>query len=398
MSVLSTNMNLPISTIAVDSGLNWEINLNASLFILDQHDHSSGSGVQIGPAGMNINSDLTMGGNNLTNIRTSRYNAQSAALALATDLGCTYVAGVDLYFNDINGNQIRLTQGGSIVGTAGSISGLPSGTASASFAAGTFVWQSATNTSAVMDAGSIILRNNTASSKGLTLSPPSAMAADFGLTLPSLPGSQKFMTLDASGNMSAPWAVDGSTIVVSAGSVKVPAGGITATQLGAGAVTAPAMGALSVGTAAVIGHAITPPKLSLPNTALSSSSGGYTISSTVYTIPANQFLSITADGTRNIQVTFIGTGPAYFGVYDPGNIAYMTMKILNVTTGTVLVETLFTARASSVGPSDNIPISSLIGYDFAPAVGVNTYQLFIKALFGSTTMYVVNSRMLAIEQ
>ncbi len=341
MSVLSTNMNLPISTIAVDSGLNWEINLNASLFILDQHDHSSGSGVQIGPAGMNINSDLTMGGNNLTNIRTSRYNAQSAALALATDLGCTYVAGVDLYFNDINGNQIRLTQGGSIVGTAGSISGLPSGTASASFAAGTFVWQSATNTSAVMDAGSIILRNNTASSKGLTLSPPSAMAADFGLTLPSLPGSQKFMTLDASGNMSAPWAVDGSTIVVSAGSVKVPAGGITATQLGAGAVTAPAMGALSVGTAAVIGHAITPPKLSLPNTALSSSSGGYTISSTVYTIPANQFLSITADGTRNIQVTFIGTGPAYFGVYDPGNIAYMTMKILNVTTGTVLVETLF---------------------------------------------------------
>lgn len=198
---ISPNMSLPIPVTGVDSGPDWANNLNACLSIVDQHNHSSGSGIQITPAGLNINSDLAINGNNLTLIRSVRFSPQLSALSLPADVGCLYEAGVDLYYNDGAGNQIRITQSGSVSGSTGTITGLPSGTASASYGGGTFVFQSATSTSAVIDGGSFIFRNNTASSKGLTLSPPNAMASNYGLTLPSIPGSQSFLTLDASGNI-----------------------------------------------------------------------------------------------------------------------------------------------------------------------------------------------------
>ncbi len=238
----SPNMSLIIPTVGVDPGPDWASNLNASLSILDQHTHAPGSGIAITQDAISLSASaapydsLTFSGTNAFALRSVRFTAQPSALALATDVGCIYESGVDLYYNDGAGNQIRLTQGGSIVGTSGSITGLPSGTASASYAAGTFVWQSATNTAANMDAGSYILRNSTASSKGLTLSPPNAMAADYALVLPALPGSTLIMRLDTSGNMSATLGVDNSTLDISGNSLEVKAGGITTTQIAAGTI------------------------------------------------------------------------------------------------------------------------------------------------------------------
>lgn len=200
MSTISPNMNLPISTVGVDSGLNWENNLNSSLTLIDLHDHTPGKGIQLTPTSFNINADLPFNNNNLTLVRSVRFQSQSAALALVTDIGCIYESGVDLYYNDGSGNQIRITQGGSIAGAAGTITGLPSGTASAAYAAGVFTFQASTNTGANIDGASYVLRNNTANSKGLTLSPPNAMAADYSLVLPSVPGVTSFLTIDSSGN------------------------------------------------------------------------------------------------------------------------------------------------------------------------------------------------------
>lgn len=197
-------MNLPISTIAVDSGLVWETNVNASLSILDGHDHSTGKGVPISPNGMNINSDLSFNSNNGTDFRSVRFTPQPAVITQAADVGCVYVVGNELYYNDVTGgHQIQITLNGNVNAGAGSISGLPSGTASASFSAGVFIWQSATATAANMDAGSYVFRNATANSKGLTLSPPNAMAADYSITLPSLPASTLPLSIDTGGNIGA---------------------------------------------------------------------------------------------------------------------------------------------------------------------------------------------------
>lgn len=245
---ISPNMSMPIPIPGVTPGPDWANDINASLTIIDGHNHSPGNGVQITPSGININSDLTCNNNNVTGARSYRMQVQTAALVLASDLNQAYDVNGDLYFNDGVGNQIRMTQGGNVAGAAGTITGLPSGTASASYAAGTFVFQSATSTAANIDAGSYIFRNNTASSFGVTLAPPNALGSDYSLVLPFLPSSQKIMTLDAAGNMAAPYVVDNSTLEISSNIIQVKFGGISTSQIAAGSVTGGPGGSIAAGT------------------------------------------------------------------------------------------------------------------------------------------------------
>lgn len=236
-TTISPNMSLIIPTVSVDPGPDWANNINASLSIIDQHNHSFGSGVQINQSGILLNPNPTsfdsLGFNtsNAFSLRSVRFTPQASPLSVATDIGCMYESGVDLYYNDGAGNQIRITSGGSLAGVAGTITGLPSGTASASYSGGTFVFQSATSTAANIDAGSYIFRNSSASSKGLTLNPPAAMAANFALTLPTVPGTNSFMAMDSSGNMGTTLPVSGALTTSNLSA----SAGILGTQLSASA-------------------------------------------------------------------------------------------------------------------------------------------------------------------
>lgn len=222
-------MSLPVPIPGVDPGPQWATDIDSCFAILDLHNHSAGLGVQINPAGLNINSDLTFLNNNATNLRSSRFQIQGSLLSGASDIGCTYVSGVDLYFNDINGNQVRMTSLGAVAGTPGSISSLTS-PASASYSAGTFVWQSAVNTPANLDAGSVIFRDISANSKGVTVNAPAALAANYSLSWPAaLPATQSFVTMDNSGNIAAPWTVDGTTIQITANQLAVILTGVQPT-------------------------------------------------------------------------------------------------------------------------------------------------------------------------
>src|SRR5271170_5056652 len=140
--IISPNMNLPVPIVDVDPGPDWANNINACMGILDQHSHVAGQGVQITPAGLNINADLSMQDNNLIAVNTVRFQALGASLpGTAPNLGVIYVAGNELYYNDESGNVVAITKTGSVNAGAGSITGLPSGTASASYSSGseTFV-------------------------------------------------------------------------------------------------------------------------------------------------------------------------------------------------------------------------------------------------------------------
>lgn len=225
---LTANMNLTVPSVGVTVGPEYANQINASLNIIDSHDHSAGNGVKITPSGLNINSDLPFSENNLTSVRSVRFTSQSTPLALTTDLDCLYTSGVDLYYNDGNGNQVQITSGGGVAGSPGSITGLVS-PASASYVSGsqTFVWQSDANTAANMDAGSLLLRNITASSFALTLSPPT-LTSNYSIVLPVLPVSQTFLTIDASGNMEAP-VYDATTLSVTPSLVKVIPNGLVDT-------------------------------------------------------------------------------------------------------------------------------------------------------------------------
>lgn len=222
---LSPNMNLIVPAVGITSGPQWAADLVMTLGLVDSHDHTPGKGVQITPAGMNINAPLSCGGNALTNVAGVNLSAQSST----PQNNSVYESGVDLYYVDGNGNNVRLTQGGSIVGTAGSISGLSS-PASASYvsANSTFVWQSDSNTSANLDGACLLQRNVSAASNAITLCAPSGLSSNYSLNwFSALPAAQSIVTVDSSGNFAAslaPAALVPPGAIIPYGGSSAPAG------------------------------------------------------------------------------------------------------------------------------------------------------------------------------
>lgn len=227
--IISPNMSLPVPIVGLDPGPDWANNINACLGILDEHNHSAGEGVQINPDGLNINADLPLNGNNLTLVKTVNFNSQLAPLAGAPpNLGAIYVAGNELFYNDEAGNVVPITHNGSVNAGAGSITGLPNGTASVSYSgiAQTYTFQSATNTPANLDAGSITIRPIAVSPDGITISAPPSLSSNYSLTLPAaLPGVTSAVNVDPSGNIS--FVVGGSVpsgSVIMYGGTVIPSG------------------------------------------------------------------------------------------------------------------------------------------------------------------------------
>lgn len=235
-------MGLILPTVGTDSGLSWENGINANSSIIDGHNHSSGEGVQISPSGININANLPFNNFSATSLKSAVFTAQTS---LATLLA-VYCIGNDLYYNDGAGNVIQITSGGSVNATS---SGISSGTATASFFGGVLIVNAAANTPANIQGGSILLGNNSPASKFLTLSPPSAMAANFGLVLPNIPLSTLAVTLDSSGNF-ATALLTGTQLSLTAnitGSQLSSSAGIVGGQIALATITGSNIAAATVG-------------------------------------------------------------------------------------------------------------------------------------------------------
>jgi len=209
-SFLTPNMNLVIPIPTVEIGPDWANEINASLSIIDAHDHSPGSGAPINPAAININTPLDFNNFDADGVRSVRFFPQVVALpASSPDIGSIYVAGNELYYNDVTGgHQIQITANGSVTGSSGTITGLPSGTASASYqsASGTFRFQQATNTAANMDVGSLILRYPgsypTPTGNYISIQAPSSLASGYSITMPALPPQTSVMSMSSMGVIS----------------------------------------------------------------------------------------------------------------------------------------------------------------------------------------------------
>ncbi len=120
MSTSTTpNMQLVLPTPSSEPGPAWATEVNNALTAVDAHDHSSGKGVPVTPAGLNINADLSCNSNGLTSVK--RVNLVQNAGPVALDL---YTDGNDLFFRDGIGNLIKITGSGALnVTTARGIGG-----------------------------------------------------------------------------------------------------------------------------------------------------------------------------------------------------------------------------------------------------------------------------------
>lgn len=237
-SSLTPNMSLVVPTVGQEPGPQYATDINGDLSIVDNHNHTPGFGVPVPSAGINYNADINSNNNRLKLLKSATFTAQVSPLSgITPDIGALYVSGVDLYYNDINGIQIRMTQGGGISGTPGSISGLtPPASATYSPSGSEFIWQSAVNTAAGMDNGPVTIREEVANAKGITIQSPASLGADYSLTLPAaLPGSTQFLTITSAGliNDNVPFplprndlAAVGQQISSSCGSFHVTSAGL----------------------------------------------------------------------------------------------------------------------------------------------------------------------------
>lgn len=380
---ITPNMNLSLPTVGETSGPQWATDINAALNVVDQHNHSAGSGVPITPDGLNINSELPLSNNSLTGVKSVNLQLQGSALS---DLRSIYTVGNDLYFTDALGNQIQITEGGGVAGTPGSIANLTS-PASASYisASSKFVFQSNTNTAADIDAGAIIMRNLTASSFGLTLTPPT-LSSNYTLTLPSLPVSQKIMTLDASGNIAAPYVVDNSTIEINSNTIRVKDDGITLAK----------MADNSVDTDQLVDEAVTKPKLAPLDEEVSNSSGGFTTSSSTPVDVTNLSFNITTTG-RPVFVFLQPAGSTSSGKVSSNGISGDTNNgiLYLLRDGTIIAQFAIDNSVQGVLHSVSFPPSSVMYLDTGADANVHTYK--IQASASLNQIEVANCKLVAFE-
>lgn len=386
----SANMSLPIPVVGVDPGPDYADNLNSCLSIIDAHNHTPGSGVQIPSSGLNINADLTFGGNNATALKSARFTAQGSPLSGGSDLGCIYVSGVDLYYNDENANRIQITQSGAVAGTPGSISGLVS-PASASYSSGpgTFIFRSAASTSGNIDGGSLIIREQIASANGITISSPTSLGANYTLTLMgALPGSNKFLSIDSSGNIASTWAVDNSTITITANVIAVPTSGITSTQLAANSVTQAKLQVRATGSTVAAGGVAISSGSSTFSTGSATPVDITNLSVTITTTgrPVMVFVQSDAAAAAGSNLAYIGAGTAAPGQHGS---AFYYIKNGSTIIAITTVDATTNSNAQILIPPD---VRCL---DF-PVAGTYTYKAQV-ALATGTVAYAFNSVLVAYE-
>ncbi len=203
----------------------WDLLLNTALGVtgVDGHDHTTGKGVRIPSAALNINADVSWasGGSNyaITDIAALDFAAVTAASVVALQ-GALFVNTVDseLYFRSVAGTNIKITDGTTLnVSIVGGIGG------DYSAVSALFDYDDATDTYrarqeedggvrqfAKLSIADLIIReydpagDATVPVETVTIKSPDGLAASYALTLPAaLPGSTSVVTLSATGQIIA---------------------------------------------------------------------------------------------------------------------------------------------------------------------------------------------------
>jgi len=192
MSTTTTNMLLTKPAVQNTPGPTWATEMNTTLDLIDSHDHSTGEGVKVTPAGLNINADLEFNANDATELRTARFENNAAAITGSSpDLNCAYVAAGDLYFNDASGNQVQITSSGGINAAGiGAIGGdYATSTASLNYSDSTksFTFLQSTNTTAKILSEAITIYKAGTGTNGNTIQHTGS--STITTTLPNITGT-----------------------------------------------------------------------------------------------------------------------------------------------------------------------------------------------------------------
>lgn len=388
-------MNLILPTPGSTAGPDWATLINTALGLVDSHDHSTGKGPAVTPAGLNINADLGFGGFQATNLKTAVFADQLSSLG-ASFLRCAYVAGGDLYFNNGSGTAIQLTAGGTInVSSVNGISGLAA-PASASFSTPDFVFKAAATTYGKLDIADIKLFEYAAGiTNAITLKSPSALAGSYSITFPpAVPAASAFVMMDASGVLST--TVNNAAFADSIGSAM--------TSTGANAVVGDVSSWTPTSTVAnSVAEArtrATGTSVGVGGVAISSSSGLSSTTSTSYVDVTNLSVTITTSG-RPVFLQLIGatsSGPCVIGAVNNSAVFcqafFKFMRDATSFSDQAIYSGAFGNGANKIDIS--IPVSNLTYID-STAAGTYTYKVQFRASVASTTAVCNFAKLVAYE-
>jgi hypothetical protein len=407
MSYLVTpNMSLLLAIPGEEPGPQYADDNNQSYTIIDSHNHSPGSGVQITPAGMDISTNLNFQNNSPYNVASVVFSSPSTNSGLTTLYTAPQSGGgiYDLYYNDGAGNVIALTKGGQVNATIASIPG-------ESYSGGTFTWKqgSGSTTPANFDIGSITIRPNVAATtNGVVLNPPSSISSQYDVQLPIVPSVTSIMQLDTSGDMLATLVPDNSTIVISSQTLQV--GIITGTNIAPGTINASILAPGTV-TQNLLAPRSTGTIVPAGGVAVSPGSGAFSQSGgSQYSVPGTT-VTITTTG-RPVQLYFnapLGSS-GYLGITDDSGNAVsvrLSVSIYNNVTGLVCFYPIETdinpAPANSLGLIVPMSIISMLDMSVNGSAATYTYsvtgQNYVNGGFGigTTTGSFINCYLIAYE-
>jgi len=289
---VTTTSNMGLSQpLPGSSGPEWANELNDNATLIDEHDHSSGKGVAITPSGININTDFTTNSNKVIDVKSVKFVSQAASLVDINALD-VYIKNGDLFY--ANGlTDVQITNGGSVAGANGTITGLAS-PASSSFAGQQFSFFYDAGTYADLRSRDVILSTN--GGGGFTIKLTHTATSSYVISLPPAPPStnSQMMTMATSGQVSA----STSPTLGNTSSVLTWQGTTNSTAVGNGAVVV--AGGVSVGQTLRVGNGCR-----IAN-GLSITNGGLGIDAGGATIVGNVSVTGGATITGNVSVTGVG--------------------------------------------------------------------------------------------
>lgn len=315
-------MNMPIPVPTVTNGPQYAEDEVSCFSIIDSHNHTTGQGVQIPTAGINIDANLSMNGSSIVSC---------AGVELSNQVGVPvsntiYSVGGNLYYQ--NGlSQVQITNGAAVNASPGNITNLIS-PASVTWVAGTtsYVFKANATQAADVDTRNVILRNAGAGSFGMTVNPPAAMGADTSVTLPNPPAVTSFMTMDNLGQMgvSIPSSLGIDTANIANGAVtniKIAAGAVNSTSIATNGV---ATSNITDASVTAVKRAAAPFSSTVTGTVSNAYGPGYVVRfdfETITTSAPNKIVAITIQPrTVNSYFTQTGTSNPNLFVVNPDNV------------------------------------------------------------------------------
>lgn len=111
------NLTLPVPTVQL--GPLWATQINEAMEVIDSHDHTSGKGVRVPTAGLNINADLDFNEFGALNLKQVSFDNRTVSPTGSSFARSVSVFSGDLYYTNDSGVAIQLTAGGGIVSSPG---------------------------------------------------------------------------------------------------------------------------------------------------------------------------------------------------------------------------------------------------------------------------------------